>query len=153
MAYQYVREPLLPEQADALANACHKPTEKLVVWTLLDSGLRVGELCGLTRQNILWQQRQLRIKGKGGPHGKKSKNRVVPLSPRVRALLEPHFALHDSFPIGPRRAQKLVKEVANRANISEEVTPHILRHTAATLMIQRYCQELCMTLLFRRQVS
>jgi integrase/recombinase XerD len=93
MPYQYVREPLIPEEADRLANACETPTEQLIVWTLLDTGLRVGELCDLTSKDLLWQQRQLRVRGKGGPYGKKSKVRVVPMSRRVRALLEHHFAL------------------------------------------------------------
>src|SRR5437870_1905257 len=72
MPYQYVREPLTADESDRLSNACETPTERLVVWTLLDTGLRVGELCALTSKNVLWQQRQLRIKGKGGPHGKKT---------------------------------------------------------------------------------
>jgi Tn3 transposase DDE domain/Phage integrase family len=88
MPYQYVREPLTTEEADRLAAACEAPTEQLIVWTLLDTGLRVSELCALTSKDILWQQRQLRIKGKGGPHGKKTKVRVVPMSRRVRALRE-----------------------------------------------------------------
>ena len=67
MPYQYVREPLTAEESDHLSNACETPTERLVVWTLLDTGLRVGELCGLTSKNVLWQQHQLRVKGKGGP--------------------------------------------------------------------------------------
>src|SRR5512147_1591735 len=67
MPYQYVGEPLAAEESDRLSNACETPTERLVVWTLLDTGLRVGELCALTSKNVLWQQRQLRIKGKGGP--------------------------------------------------------------------------------------
>jgi len=83
MPYQYVREPLTAEEADRLANACDTPTEKLVVWTLLDTGLRVGELCDLTSKSVLSQQRQLRFKGKGGPYGKKTKIRVVPMSSRV----------------------------------------------------------------------
>ena len=90
MPYQYVREPLTADEADRLANACESPTEQLIVWTLLDTGLRVGELCDLTTKDVLWQQRQLRVRGKGGPYGKKSKVRVVPMSRRVRALL-----LHD----------------------------------------------------------
>jgi hypothetical protein len=69
MPYQYVREPLTADESDHLSNACETPTKRLVVWTLLDTGLRVGELCALTSKNVLWQQRQLRIKGKGGPHG------------------------------------------------------------------------------------
>ena len=130
MPYQYVREPLTAEEADRLANACETPTEQLIVWTLLDTGLRVSELCALTTKDILWQQRQLRVRGKGGPYGKKSKVRVVPMSRRVRALLEHHFALHKEFPVRPRRAQGLVKEVANRAGLAKDVTPHVLRHNA-----------------------
>ena len=126
--YRYVREPLRGEEADLLSNACRTAQEKLIVWTLLDTGLRVSELCGMTAESIQWQQRQIRIQGKGGPYGKKTKVRTVPMSLRVRALLEPWFALNDRFPVGPRRVQKIVKEIANRAKISREVTPHVLRH-------------------------
>ena len=64
MPYQYVREQLATEESDRLSNACETPTERLVVWTLLDTGLRVSELYGLTAKDVLWQHRQLRIKGK-----------------------------------------------------------------------------------------
>ena len=43
MLYQYVREPLTIDESDRLSNACETATERLVVWTLLDTGLRVGE--------------------------------------------------------------------------------------------------------------
>ncbi|MEP3927844.1 tyrosine-type recombinase/integrase [Rhodopirellula bahusiensis] len=137
MAYQYVREPLKSDEADRLAHACQNTKEKLTIWTLLDTGLRVSELCGLTSDNILWQQRSLRISGKGGPYGSKTKKRVVPMSKRVQALLEPYFALNDSWFVGERQIQKLVKNVANRAQISSTVTPHVLRHTFATLALQK----------------
>jgi integrase/recombinase XerD len=137
MAYQFKKEPLRAEEADRLANACRTPDERLVVWTLLDTGLRVSELCSLTGENVQWQQRAIRVKGKGGPYGKRSKNRIVPMSPRVRALLEPYFALNDKWFVGTRAAQKMVKRVANRAQLTQDVTPHILRHTWATLALQK----------------
>ena len=137
MPYQYVREPLRAEEADRLSQACETTQEKLIVWTLLDTGLRVSELCDLTPQNILWQQKAMRITGKGGPHGKKSKKRIVPMSKRVQTLLEHYFAIHNEWPIGPRRVQKLIKEIANKAKIAQKVTPHILRHTFATLALQK----------------
>lgn len=137
MAYQYVREPLTADEADALANECRTPEEKLIVWTLLDTGLRVSELCGLRSENIAWQSRELRVKGKGGPHGKRSKQRAIPMSKRVRALLEPYFAYKNEWFIGERQAQKLVKKIAERAKITREVTPHVLRHTFATLALQK----------------
>ena len=49
MPYQYVREPLTVDESDRLSNACETATERLVVWTLLDTGLRVSELCGLNQ--------------------------------------------------------------------------------------------------------
>ena len=67
MAYQYVRQPLRAEEADALSHACETTEEKLIIWTLLDTGLRVSELCSLTPQHILWQQKAFRVQGKGGP--------------------------------------------------------------------------------------
>ena len=137
MPYQYVREPLTADESDRLSNACATTTERLVVWTLLDTGLRVGELCGLTPRNALWHQRQLRIKGKAGSHGKRAKVRVVPMSPRVRTLLEHQFALEKAFPVQVRRAQDIVKAVADRAGIVRDVSPHILRHTFATTALQK----------------
>jgi integrase/recombinase XerD len=90
MAYQYRREPLTQHEATNLANACTTGAERLVVWTLLDTGLRVSELTSLTRRHIDWQQHRLIIYGKGGQSGLRSKRRVVPLSPRVQSLLEPY---------------------------------------------------------------
>jgi integrase/recombinase XerD len=137
MSYQFVREPLRSEEADQLSQACSTLLEKLIIWILIDTGLRVSELCSLTSQDILWQQKSLRISGKGGPYGKKSKKRVVPMSNRVRALLEHYYAINEKFPVGPRQVQKIVKEIANKAKITKQVTPHILRHTFATVALQK----------------
>ena len=96
MPYQYKREPLTRDEANRLANACDTHIEKLVVWTLLDTGLRVSELATLKKDNIDWQGHRLTIYGKGGPYGTKSKRRIVPLTPRVQSLIEGHFALHET---------------------------------------------------------
>jgi integrase/recombinase XerD len=138
VAYQYVRQPLRAEESDALAHACATTEEKLIIWTLLDTGLRVSELCRLTPQQILWQQKAFRILGKGGPYGKQSKQRVVPMSKRIQPLIEHYFALHETWFVGPRQVQKIVKRLANRAKITQDVTPHVLRHTFATLALQKH---------------
>jgi integrase/recombinase XerD len=106
MAYQYVREPLTNQEIDKLCEQCQTSQEKLIIWTLLETGLRVSELCSLTPENILWQQKSIRITGKGDPHGKKSKKRTVPMSIRVQALLEHYFAINNEWPVGPRQVQK-----------------------------------------------
>ena len=48
-----------------------------------------------------------------------------------------HFALEKAFPVQVRRAQDLVKAVADRAGIVRDVSPHILRHTFATTALQK----------------
>jgi integrase len=49
-----VSETFIIDESDRLSNACETATGRLVVSTLLDTGLRVGELCGLTTRNVLW---------------------------------------------------------------------------------------------------
>jgi integrase/recombinase XerD len=137
MRYQYKREPLTQEEANRLANACQSHEEKLIIWTLLDTGLRVAELSKLTKDNLDWQNHRLMIYGKGGPYGKLSKRRIIPLSPRLQPILEGHLGLHDSIKIGVRTIQRMVKQIANKAQIRRPVSPHVLRHTYAVTCIQK----------------
>ena len=137
MPYQYKREPLTPDEANRLAAACTTYQERLVVWTLLDTGLRVAELANLTREHIDWQQHRLMIYGKGGPYGTQSKRRIIPLSERIKPLIDAHFALHDSIGMTPRTIQRIMKRLANRAHITRPVTPHVLRHTFAVAAVQK----------------
>ena len=123
------REPLTADEATELANSCETHEEKLVVWTLLDSGLRVNELARLVRKNIDLQAHRLMIYGKGGPHGSKMKRRVIPLSTRIRPLIEGHFSINETLGMTDRTIQRLVKRVADRARISRPLSPHVLRHT------------------------
>ena len=137
MAYQYKREPLTQDEATELANACESTDERLVIWTLLDTGLRVGELAALTRKNVDWQGHRLMVYGKGGPYGKKSKRRVVPLSNRTRSLIEHHFSLNETFGRAKRSLQYTVKRIANRAHISRPCSAHVLRHTFAVTALKK----------------
>lgn len=137
MPYQYRREPLTQDEANRLANACETGEEKLTVWTLLDTGLRVSELAQLTKTSIDWQGHRLMVYGKGGPYDSSSKRRVIPLSPRIRPLIEGYFTVHEKLGMSPRTIQRLIKRVANRAHVSRPVTPHVLRHTFSVTAVQK----------------
>ena len=125
------------EESDRLVNACRSFQEKLVVWVLLDTGLRVGEFCSLRKEQVQWQENCLVVWGKGGRYGSRGKRRMVPLTGRAKRLLELHFCTSDAIDFSKRTAQRLVKRVANRAMISKDVTPHVLRHTFAVNCVKR----------------
>jgi integrase/recombinase XerD len=135
MPYQFKREPLTQDEANRLANACENHRDKLIIWTLLDTGLRVSELAALKKDGVDWQTHRLVVYGKGGPFGTKSKRRIVPLTPRVQPLIEGHLALRDEFGITARTIQRLIIRVANRAAISRKVRPHLLRDIFAVTAI------------------
>ena len=131
MTYDFVREPLNKEECDRMVNACCSFRDKLVVWMLLDTGLRVGEFCGLCREQVQWQENCLSVLGKGGRYGRRGKRRIVPITARVKKLLQLHFCTNNRIGFGKRTAQRVIKSVANRAMITKPVTPHVLRHTFA----------------------
>ena len=137
MAYQFVREPLNYDECDRLVNACTSFNEKLVVWVLLDTGLRVAEFCHLRRDQVHWQEGCLVVWGKGGPYGSKGKRRMVPITGRTKKLLEIHFSTNEGIGFSTRTAQRIVKRVADRAMITKLVTPHTLRHSFAVNCVKR----------------
>lgn len=137
MGYVFVREPLSSEECDRLVNACRSFREKLLVWVLVDTGLRVSEFCRLRKEQVHWQENCLAVSGKGGWYGQRGKRRVVPLTARARRLLEMHFCTNDAIGFTKRTAQRIVKRVANRAAITKPVTPHILRHTFAVNCVKK----------------
>jgi len=137
MPYQYKREPLNNDEVNKLTNACNTFREKFVVWTLLDTGLRLSEFADLKKENIQWQERRLVIYGKGGPYGKKTKRRIMPMTDRVRRLIEYHFAENNNTEMSKRTIERIVKKVVDKAGISKKVSPHVLRHTFAVNCIKK----------------
>lgn len=125
------REPLTADDVTRLLSACRTFQESLVITVLLDTGIRIGEFCSLTRENLDWQGRRLTVVGKGG------RRRVVPLTERAMALLEAQLAIQGRIGIPARTAEEIVARVARRAGITKKVSPHVLRHTFAVRALQR----------------
>jgi len=134
---QYKREPLNDDEVNKLTNACETFREKFVVWTLLDTGLRLSEFADLTKDSIQWQEKRLVVYGKGGLYGKKSKRRIIPMTDRVKRLFDHHFAENNTTGVSVRTIDRIIKKVANRAGISKPVSAHVLRHTFSVNCIKR----------------
>lgn len=127
------REPLTTDEANRLREAATTLRERLIVWILLDTGLRVREFCELDAGALDWHHGTLRVRGKG------AKVRVVPLPPRTRDLLERTFTLEPSElrRMRPRTVQRVLRRLGRAAGIARPVTPHVLRHTFAVHCLQR----------------
>ncbi len=106
---------------------------------LYDSGLRIGELCGLNEDDIDWNQYQVRVLGKG------KKQRLVPFSPTTHRALRNYVKLREpyadpgnpAFFITIKRTRLLtnptsqqVKQLGKKVGISR-IHPHLLRHSMA----------------------
>jgi len=97
----------------------------------------LSEFADLKKDNIQWQEKRLVIYGKGGPYGKKTKRRIIPMTERVRRLFGYHFAENNNTGMTKRTVERIVKKVADKAGITKPVTPHVLRHTFAVNCIKK----------------
>ncbi|MFH1667879.1 MAG: site-specific tyrosine recombinase/integron integrase [Candidatus Komeilibacteria bacterium] len=124
--------------------------DKAILELFFCSGLRVSELVNLKQDNINLKKDEFTIRGKG------DKPRIVFLSNharhwianylRLRSDMEPFlFIAHDRAsearedevkPLSPRSVQRMVEKYAKVAGITKNVTPHTLRHSYATDLLQ-----------------
>ena len=115
--------------------------DKAMLELLFSTGLRVSELCALNSDLDLSQD-SLSIRGKG------DKVRVVFLSSAAKSAITAYLkarkdmeeALFVNIPLGkatptrltPRSMERIIKFYAIKAGITKKVTPHVLRHSFAT---------------------
>lgn len=113
--------------------------DRAIILTLLDTGIRAGELCGLNMEDLDLDGQTLRIR-----HGKGDKERIVPFGQGVRWALiqylrtregvqnEQLFITHDRKTLDRCRLKDLVRRRCLRAGIEGiRISPHTFRHTAA----------------------
>ena len=117
--------------------------DRLIIRTLYDTGLRRSELIGLKRMSLDFSRRSLRVKGKGG------KMREIPLTSslceeislylkatfRTGLVIEdgdPLFVTAKGGPLYPVAVDRIVKSQTGGAGVTGKRSPHVLRHTIAT---------------------
>ncbi len=139
------------EEVEALLDApdISKPyqaRDKAMLETLYSSGLRVSELVNLEKGNINFTNAYLNITGKG------NKQRIVPLGEFAMYYIKYYydnfrrfnkgakskylFLNKDGQPLSRIYFYKQIKKYAIQANISSEISPHTLRHSFATHLLE-----------------
>ena len=148
----HLPEVLSVEEIDAMIAAI--PREKnealrneAIIEMLYGSGLRVSELIDIRISRINFEEGFMLIEGKG------SKQRIVPVSPRALGLVELWLEQRATLDVSPeasdilflnRRGGKLtrvmifyiVTDLAKRAGITRKISPHTLRHSFATHLLE-----------------
>jgi site-specific recombinase XerD len=118
--------------------------DRAIFHLLFSTGLRISELCALNRESIDKERDEFSVRGKG------EKVRVVFLSEDAKKALlvwekarnDMEEALFISFSkrknnrLTPRSIERNIKEYAKKAGITKIVTPHTLRHSFATNLLQ-----------------
>jgi integrase/recombinase XerD len=111
------------------------------------TGVRVSELVSLRLQDISFGERVVRVFGKGGkerivPFGKTALGRIASYVHEVRPRLDRGkgrgvlFLNARGTPLSRVGAWGNIKVNARRAGLSKRVTPHTLRHTFATHLLE-----------------
>lgn len=120
--------------------------DRAIIELLYSSGIRVGELTGLNVDDIDLKQCRMLIRGKG------KKERIVPVGDPARIAVENYLErrgeltkkktgdyTENSIFLGrigtrltPRSVRRIVDKYVNMSGINRKISPHTLRHTFAT---------------------
>jgi site-specific recombinase XerD len=115
-----------------------------IILTLLPlTGLRISEVCSLTHDNI----RVISGRSFFSFRGKRDKERVVPLTRQAERHLSDYLSAYQTShwlfpgytgsPIGPHAIRKYTRKMAAEYPELNGLSPHVLRHTFATMALRR----------------
>jgi site-specific recombinase XerD len=129
-------------EVDRLLEALDSTIYRAIVMTAYAVGLRISEVCRLETGDIDSKRKVIRIHGKGG------RDRYVPLPERVYFTLREYWKV--VRPKGPQlfpgqqpgtcvshaAVRANLKVAADKARIKKHVTPHVMRHSFATHLLE-----------------
>ena len=143
---------LMEEEISAIINAVvetfqYAKRDKAIIEMLYSCGLRVSELCALSLNNLYLNDDMIRIMGKG------SKERLLPVGGRAKNFLNDYlihcrpgiqkdkgsssvFLSRNGNPLTRAMINNILRKWSQVAGISKSVSPHTLRHSFATHLLE-----------------
>lgn len=133
-------------ELEALREACETPRERALIEVMYSTGCRLSEVSHMTREKIDWSNGSISVIGKG------NKERIVYLNPKAMYYLERYLkeckdddnecefvfsTIRRPYrQMKNKTIQDAIDKIASRTNINKNVTPHVFRHTMATLAME-----------------
>ena len=129
---------LTKEEVKRLIQAAPTKKSQLIIKMLYSSGLRLSECLNLKVDDLELDQKIGWVR-----HGKGGKDRMFILSETLVKDFKKHLKNYSSpylfslnQPLNPRTIQQMIKRVAEKAGIKKNVSPHKLRHSFATHLLE-----------------
>ena len=137
---------LSEEEVVRLIESASTSYHRVILMTLYGTGLRREELCRLKVTDVDSQRMVIHVR-----QGKGNRDRDLPLSPRLLEVLRAYwkwrkpktylfpsyYASRQDKPISSHTVWNAVSAAARRAGIRKKVSPHLLRHSWATHLLER----------------
>lgn len=143
---------LSQEETVSLLKCVDNQKHKCILMLIYSAGLRMSEVMQMRKDDVLFQQKKVFVKG-----GKGKKDRYSILSDKMFVLLKnylltfrPHYWLfegQDGGQYSARSVQHILRNAVSKAKVNPYATVHTLRHSFATHLLEqgidlRYIQEL-----------
>ncbi len=147
-AIKYERKPrqnLTQLELEYLRAGCQTSRERAIIEFLYSTGCRVSEISGVKKADVDWNTKSVHLFGKGKKHRTSFINAKSEVS--LRTYLEGRNDTCEYLFVSQRRPhrqlkkeaiEKIVRNISVRSadHLQTHVTPHVLRHTTATMALQ-----------------
>lgn len=131
------------EELEVVRESCETLRERALVEVLYSTGCRLSEVMNMKISDVNIQEMSLRVIGKG------DKERIVFLTFKSLYHLKKYLKsrkdeceylfVTDRRParqMANRTIERIIDKIQSRAKVSKKLTPHVFRHTIATLMME-----------------
>lgn len=139
------REKILPvvlskREVSKIVDAPSNPKHRLILKTIYGLGLRVSELVNLKSEHVQFDRKMVLIRVAKG-----NKDRYVPLPNSLSNELTHYVSFNRSIylfegrngKLSIKTVQKVFESASKKAGINKNVSPHTLRHSFATHLLER----------------
>ncbi len=136
------RQALTQMEMEQLRTGCESVRDRAILELMYSNGCRVSEMATLKKSDINWEAGTVHLFGKGRKHRNSYLNARATLALhtylKTRSDTCDDLILTERAPykaVGKEALEAIIRKIAERSGLGRKVTPHIIRHTTATIAV------------------